>query len=687
MRPSRKESLVTLLLLLSPSVLCGQSQSADGVWTRLAGPAGQTLEFEPAQGSASPTSTFQLSQERIGTMLKSAPREFTEQAQTNPTVVTIPFPDGSFERFRVEVSPVIEKPLESVGFETLTYKGIGIDDPSATIRFEQAFDGFHAMIRSSRGVFYIDPMRKSEKQRNQGPYVSYFAGSRPSPIKKGHCAVSSQDAKRAQRASQKRPLRRAAGQGITFAPSGLRTYRLAVAVNSYYVAAVYDKSLAASPYDQAAAAVTRTVDRINEIYESELGIHLQLIPNEGKLIYVDPGTDPYRGVNANDLAALALNQSILDKVIGGPNYDIGHVFTTATAGRAMLHSVCDAKTKAQGVTGIETPTGDAFDVDYVSHEIGHQFGANHTFNAISQSCKGNRNNDTAYEPGSGSTIMGYAGNGICDPESLQDHSDAYFHLASLLEIEDFITDVSAGAGGSCGFSRPVSFATPSVSASGSYIVPRETPFMLTADISKAAVNPTVFNWEEFDLGDPAPPDDDSGPPSTPRPLFRSKRPDGRMYRFFPDFDRLIDTSGTAILGETMPTLGRTMKFRIVGRNNHGSVTYAEVPVKVDANSGPFRITSVGGGNSWQRGSVHPVHWDKAQTDLPPVNCTLVDLFLAVDGNPSNLYALAKGVRNSGAYTLTIPPDAPLTDRAYLILKSENNIFLAVYPFALQVTVP
>ena len=679
MRPSRTGSFVVVLLLLSPAVLRSQSQSPDGVWSRLGGPPVQTLDFQPLQGSDK-YSTFGLSRERMGAILRSAPREFTEQAQNTSTVVTIPFPDGKFERFRVELSPIVEKPLESPGFESLTYKGVGIDDPSATIRFEEAFDGFHAMVRSSRGVFYIDPTTKAQKRAKEGPYVSYFAAARSGRVQKNHCEVTSEQA------GQHKQAGRPAPQPTSYAPKGLRTYRLAVAVNSYYVAAVSDKTLAASPFDQAAAAITRTINRINGIYESEFGVRLNLVPNEGKLIYVDRKTDPYIDINEDSIAALPANQANLDKVIGSGNYDIGHLFTTRTAGRASLRSVCNSRIKAQGVTGLENPSGDGFDVDYVSHEIGHQFGANHTFNAISGACNGNRYEFTAYEPGSGSTIMSYAGPQICDPESLQDHSDAYFHVASLLEIETFIGD-SASGGGACGTSTKVSFAPPSVSASGSFTIPKGTAFVLTGNPPNAPANPTVFNWEEFDLGDPAPPDDETGPPSVPRPLFRSRPPDSQAYRFFPDFQSLINSSGAPVLGETFPMLDRTMKFRLVGRNNHGSFTYAEVPVTIDASSGPFKITTVSGGNSWPQGSAHTIRWDPARTNRAPVNCAAVDLFLAVGGNPSHLYTLAKGISNSGSHNLTVPSDAPLTDRAFLILKSDKNIFLAVYPFALQIVAP
>jgi hypothetical protein len=395
--------------------------------------------------------------------------------------------------------------------------------------------------------------------------------------------------------------------------------------------------------------------------------------------------DPYRGVNADAQGALAANQTNLDKAIGQNNYDVGHLFTTQTAGLASVGSVCNAGYKGQGVTGIDAPTGDDFDVDYVSHEVGHQFGANHTFNAISKSCKGNRYAETAYEPGSGSTIMAYAGNGICDPESLQDHSDAYFHIASLLEIEGFINDSNPGGGASCGTSAPLSFGPPSISAEGSYVVPKGTPFILTAVLKNDPSNPTMVNWEEFDLGDPAPPDDESGPPSVPRPLFRSRPPQQEEFRFFPDFESLIRTTGSPTLGEAFPMLDRTMKFRVTGRNNHGSFSYAETPVKIDVSSGPFKIVSVSGGTSWSRGSMHKIQWDTANTKHVPVGCAKVSILLAIDGDPSKLYALANGIANSGSYDLTIPPDAPVTDRGFLIVKADQNIFLAVYSSPLQIT--
>ncbi len=684
----RGSILALLALLLSPAFLRGQTQSEDAVWTVLDTKEVQTLEFRPTPGVSGLVAAFGLNQARIGSILKPAPREFTEQAKSTATLLTIPFPDGSFERFRVEESPVIEKPLESVGHETYTYKGIGIDDPSATIRFERAFDGFHAMVRSSRGIFYVDPSSTKSTSPDNKTYLSYFASARVNPPRKLHCEVSGDRVKRdRQRLSlRKKPVPRAAPtQGFLSETQMLRVYRVALAVNSYYVEAVYNKNLPASPFDQAAAAVTRTLNRINGIYESELGIHLNMVEKEASLIYADADRDPYRNVNSNAGAALALNQNNLDAVIGSGNYDIGHLFTTNTAGLASVGSVCNAEYKAQGVTGIGNPTGDGFDVDYVAHEIGHQFGANHTFNAISGFCNGNRNPDTAYEPGSGSTIMGYAGDGICDPASLQDHSDSYFHVASLIEIRDYATDAAAGSGGSCGTLRPLSSTTPPPIASAAYTIPKGTPFLLSSNIRDGAQVPFVFAWEEFDLGDPAPPDDENGPNPTPRPLFRSKSPSSSTARFFPSFEYLIQAPGAPTRGEALPMLDRTMKFRMTTRNNHGSFGYMEVAVKVDPASGPFRVLSNVGGTTWQRGTIHRLTWNPAHTDRAPVNCSRLRLQLAIDEDPSKVFTLAENIPNSGSYDLTIPTGTPLTAHGRLILRSEGNVFLALSPFSVQIT--
>src|SRR5439155_2424235 len=167
------------------------------------------------------------------------------------------------------------------------------------------------------------------------------------------------------------------------------------------------------------------------------------------IVFTDAATDPY----ANTSGDLVANQTTIDTSIGNLNYDIGHLFGTGGGGVSYVGVVCETGYKAQGLTGSPGPVGDAFDVDYVAHEMGHQFGTNHTFNGTSDGCGGgNRAANGAYEVGSGSTIMAYAG--ICAPENLQAHSDPYFHTKSFDDIVGFITSIGCGALTSSGNNAP-----------------------------------------------------------------------------------------------------------------------------------------------------------------------------------------------------------------------------------------
>ena len=146
-----------------------------------------------------------------------------------------------------------------------------------------------------------------------------------------------------------------------------KTYRLALACTGEYgIFHGNDTTLVL-------AAMNTTMTRVNGVYEREFALTMEIIPENDQIIYLVPGSDPYS--NNNGGAMLGQNQSTINAAIGSSNYDIGHVFSTGGGGIAFLASVCTSN-KARGVTGGGSPVGDPFDIDYVAHEMGHQFGAN-----------------------------------------------------------------------------------------------------------------------------------------------------------------------------------------------------------------------------------------------------------------------------------------------------------------------
>ncbi|MGH7486163.1 MAG: reprolysin-like metallopeptidase, partial [bacterium] len=452
--------------------------------------------------------------------------ERSATAAVSPLVINLPYPDGTNRRFRVEESPILEPALAAKFPEIRTFVGQGIDDPTATARLSLTTLGFHAMVLSAPGTVFIDPYRRWDAR-----YVlSYFkADARRAAGPAFHCDVKDS-------AENKESEPKVLPGPVTAAASGtqLRTYRLALAATGEYSTAVCAPNPAAIACAMNAMAVS--MNRVDGIYEREVAIRMVLIANDNLIVYTDGTTDPY--TNNDGGTMLGQNQTNINSVIGLANYDIGHVFSTGGGGVANLRVPCTSG-KAHGVTGNPSPIGDGFDVDYVAHEMGHQFGGNHSFNGTTLNCgSGNRNAATAYEPGSGTTIMAYAG--ICGAEDLQPHSDDTFHTKNFDEIVAF----STGAGSSCAVVTATGNTPPIANAGAAFTIPKQTPFTLTGSATDADADALTYMWEEFDLGTAAPPNDDV---AAVRPIFRSFVPLTNPSRTFPRLSDILNNVAT--LGE------------------------------------------------------------------------------------------------------------------------------------------
>ena len=566
------------------------------------------------------------------------------------TIIELPTLDG-IKRFSFKEASSLSKGL-ALKFPVIkSYVAQGIDDPSATARFSFGTDGFHGVIfYTDKPSFYIDPYTK-----NYNSYISYSRSSLPQRDHDFSCEVDEQlDAKKMVVSSQ-----RNADDGL------LRIFRLALVCSGEYAQFhLNDQGIAsdASDADKKAAvlsAMNTSMTRINGVYERDLGVRMEIVDNNDQVIFLDAATDGITDGSAGTMIGQV--QTICDNTIGTANYDIGHIFSIGGSGLAGLGVVCVSGNKARGVTGIVTPMGDPYDIDYVSHEMGHQFGANHTQN---NPC--NRNNSTAVEPGSASTIMGYAG--ICQPD-VQNNSDDHFHSVSITEMWNKIqTSASCAVTISTGNSAPV------IVESEDYSIPKSTPFVLRGNASDVNSNNVLsYNWEQTDTEvAPMPPTSIS----TSGPAFRSNSSISSPNRYMPALPTVIAGSISSTW-EVVPSVAREMNFSLVVRDNAtGGGNSARDDMKVTTvDITPFTVDGPSTNVEWLVGSNQTINWVVGATDQAPVNTQNVTILLSTDGGVTFPITLAANTPNDGSEAFVVPNNT--TSSARIMIAAVDNIFYNV----------
>ena len=570
-------------------------------------------------------------------------------------IISLPMPDGSLADFEIHESPVMSDKLARRYPEIKTYKVYGIDDPVASGRIDITPQGFHAMLHTSQGRLFIDP------HHNTQLFDRYQARAQNSAAATGYSCGVDEHAMPVVAANQSL-LRPAAAR---IAGSFLR-YRLAVSATEEYVAAVGGGTVAG-----AQAAIVTAINRVNEIYQRDLGIQLMLVDDNQTLIE-DSGNVTFS--NDDPFEMFNQNQAWIDSTIGSSAYDIGHVFGTGSGGLASLGSACDRDFKAHGVSGISPPINDPFWIDFVAHEIGHQLNADHSFNGSSASCISGRNQATAFEPGSGSTIMAYAG--ICGVENLQVFSDATFHAASIAQVDSFTKSE-----GSCYARIPATPANPNdplVSTIASAIIPANTAFVLDGSATDADVTDTLsYQWDQLDAGCPT--DARSfGTDTGFNGLFRSYLPRAGSQRHFP-------AMGTQLQGlyddaEVLPCNNRDINFRFTARDGRSGQDTADVRLTVKDTGAAFEITNLNDGVTIINPATFDVNWRVAGTTEAPISCDSVDIeLLSFNADFSQYSALPLvppllGTPNDGSETLSIIPNTETHARARIRVACRNNVF-------------
>jgi hypothetical protein len=639
---------LSLILLLATRV-----GAAEQIWQPV-------IQAQARVATATPTERqYQVDSQALRALLQRVSAIGGPGAQR---IINLPMPDGSLADFEIYESPVMAEELAQRYPEIKTYKVYGIDDPMASGRLTITPQGFHAMLHTSQGRLFIDPHQ--DKQL----FDRYQARTQQSAAGTGYsCGVD--DFTMPAVAENQSMLRPAAAR---IAGSFL-SYKLAVSATKEYVDRVYNPlNVVQTPVQQALSAIVTAINRVNVIYQRDLGIQLMLV--SGEELIEKPGDDIFSN---GDLSRMLIqNQAWIDSTLGRSKYHIGHVFGTDGGGLASLGSACDRDDKAKGASGISNPQGVIFWIDFVAHEIGHQLNADHSFNGTDGSCSSGRNQATAFEPGSGSTIMAYAG--ICWVEDLQNSSDATFHAASIAQINGFTKGE-----GSC-YTRisaiPANPNDPLVSAIANRTIPADTAFVLTGFASDADrsplgdPDPLSYQWDQLDAGCPTNARS-FGTDTGFNGLFRSYLPRDNAARHFPAMGTQLD--GLYDDAEVLPCNNRDINFRFTARDGRSGQDTADMRVTVQDTGAAFEILNLNDGATIDNPASFDVNWRIAGTTEAPISCDSVNIELLSFNATFTRYSVIplQATFNDGIATdVKVVPDVDTHEFARIRVACSNNVF-------------
>jgi hypothetical protein len=635
--------------------------SAFGQWTSTTLKRGSHIDPTQTQ------SQYKLDLAKIQSQLKNA-QETGPNAK--PIEIVLPNLRGKLEKFAVYSFPVMAKELADQ-YQLGSYVGISVDNPNKFLRFSVSPTDFQATTFDNGYYEFIDPQDAAK--------TIYSVHSKSSTLtgKGFNCSTSEDPTAVNQLGSLMLAGQSFNNQTGNFAKSSdkkYRTMRLAISVTGEYTA--FHGGTVAS----ALSAINATMTRVNFVFEKDLALHLN-VQNFPNIIYTNAATDPYTG-NLN----VQLQQTLTSEV-GNSNYDIGHVFNAAgnNGNAGCIGCVCINPTsatstaKGSGFTQSTSPVGDTFDIDFVAHEMGHQLGANHTF---AHSVEGSGVN---MEPGSGSTIMGYAG---ITNANVQMNSDPYFHVASIVQIQNNLSLATK----TCDVEIPVVNNPPIIGALPTYTIPKGTAFVLTASATDLENDPLTYTWEEFDDAGAVVNGAITGGPITASNIgnttygasFRSFSPTTSPTRYFPKLSSVLNgVLNNANNGwESVSNVARLSRFAVTVRDNH--VTSA-VPFSLEqqtqsavqtinvGSDGPFKVS-----DQFQYGYtnlVTPILWDVANTSAAPYGVNNVKIDYTVD-NGTTWTVLSASTTNDGTESFTFPTSLN-NQNIKLRISALGNVFYAV----------
>ena len=598
--------------------------------------------------------TFSLDFKKMQKALLKSPHEKSTSKMSQAVSLDLPLPDGNIIPFRFFESPCMSPVLAAKFPNIKSYRGFTDDQSGDQARIDFSPGGFHAVIKTHEGVIYIDPYFTE----SDGHYISYYV--------RDHIIDTEQYEKTCGIAHYENSVAEPLGEDVSTTskssslPVTKRTYRLALACTAAW----------GSIFGSVESVMQRFntgVNRLNMIFENELAIKFEMIGNNDQLAFIDKANEPYTSPQLGR-TCLAENQNIINSVVGENSYDIGHVFTISCtdgiAGVAYLGSLCNFN-KGGGVSCVGFRNVSNFMVQTTAHEIGHQLSGGHSWNSCPPA-QSQFSSGTSWEPGSGSTILSYAG--ACGSDNIANSNDDYFHVGNIGQFKTHI------AGADCGIEEDSGNNEPEIiwNYTNGFYIPISTPFELQAEATDIDGDNMTYNWEQMNTGFSS----SLGSPMGNGPSFRSFRPDQNNFRIFPRLTTILFNTNDKT--EVLPTYNRSLRFRFVVRDNHpgaGSMVWQDISFNATDEAGPFVVTNPSSDIFVAVNQELNVEWDVANTDGDLIDCQFVDIYLSTNGGLSFDFLLAEDTPNDGSENVRMPN--VITNNAKVKVKASNNIFFNI----------
>ncbi|WP_188765281.1 3-coathanger stack domain-containing protein [Emticicia aquatilis] len=595
-----------------------------------------------------------------------------------PISLNFPLPSGKTELIEFKETLIGTSKISSI----TTIEGFS-NDKKTQIRLTIS-DKMTGIFHTPDGYFFIEPL---DEKANQ--YLIYSMSE--TKAENIECGVLEDFSKKFMIENNKRIA------SVAPFPVGtqLRKYRMAAAATGEFVT-FYGNSQAT-----ALARIVDVINAANLIYELEASMTFQLITETTNfsILFTNAATDPFTpDTNFASAAASQAGFTVMNTngTLSYSKYDVGHTFNVYTNANISSRgqagpTPCINASKANGWTewssGATMPTYLSMVVGVYVHEVGHQFSAWHTYNAIGGTvssptfCTGGWDNTSAIEPGSGSTLMSYKNNCVSPTNYTLSGNNGlqYFNTKSLESIFNAIN----GSSGTCITSTATGNSAPVANAGADITIPKGTPFTLNGTATDANGDAMTYTWEQYDVATA----NDKGAlgtsingvggysavNSTTAPLFRSEQSSSSTSRTFPKMTYITANANNPAdnEGEDLPQVARTMKFRFTVRDNKtggGGVDSDEIIVTV-ANSGPLQVSAFNTTQSIAAGSNQTVTWNVNGTNALNAN---VKILLSGDGGNSFPYVLLASTANDGSESVTIPANVLNTTKGRIKVACTIN---------------